>query len=75
MAIPSQMIKGNVPTLVYTYLSLSVNSDDARAGFVGGGDENGVARDAIHVDASARLEVVQVDVAVLGDQVHDVVLW
>ena len=41
---------------------------------MGGGDENGVAGDAIHVDAGARLEVVQVDVAVLGDQIHDVVL-
>ena len=41
---------------------------------MGGGDENGVAGDAIHVDTGARLEVVQVDVAVLGDQVHDVVL-
>ena len=56
-------------------LSFSVNSDDARAGLVSGRDEDRVSGDAVHVDAGARLQVVQVDVPVLGDQVNNVVLW
>ena len=39
-----------------------------------GGDEDGVAGDAVHVDASAGLQVVQVNVAVFRDQIDDVVL-
>lgn len=41
---------------------------------MGGGDEDGVARDAVGVDARGSLHVVKVDVAVLGDQVDYVVL-
>lgn len=39
-----------------------------------GGDEDGVTTDAIHVDARAGLNVVQMDVAILGDQEHHAVL-
>ena len=41
---------------------------------MGGGDEDGVARDAIHVDTGPGLQVVQVNVTVFRDQVDDVVL-
>ena len=37
-------------------------------------DEDGLAADAVHVDAGARLQVVQVDVAVFGDEEHHVLL-
>lgn len=37
-------------------------------------NEDGLAGDSIHVEADARLEVVQVDEAVLGDEVDDAVL-
>lgn len=37
-------------------------------------DEDGLAGDAVHVDACAGLEVVEVDKAVLGDEVDDAVL-
>ena len=59
---------------VPTYLSLPVDPDDAAGGLVGCGDEDGVAADAVHVDAHARLQVVQVDVAILGDEVNHIVL-
>ena len=36
---------------------------------MGGGDEDGLGADAVHVDAHPGLEVVEVDVAVLGNQV------
>ena len=41
---------------------------------MGSCDKDGVSTDAVHVDARACLEVVQVDVAKLGDQVDHVVL-
>jgi hypothetical protein len=36
--------------------------------------KNGLSADAVHVDAHARLAVVQVNVTVLGDQVGNTVL-
>ena len=41
---------------------------------MGRGDEDGLCADTVHVDAGAALQVVEVDVAVLGDQVHSVML-
>ena len=40
-----------------------------------GRDKDGLGTDPVHVDADARLHVVQVDVAVLGDQVNHSVLF
>lgn len=40
---------------------------------MGGGDKDGITTDAIHVDARACLYVVQVDIAVFGDQVDHVI--
>ena len=56
------------------HLSFPVDSNDAASGLVGGSDEDGVATDAIHVDTSAGLNVIQMDVAVLGDQEHHTML-
>lgn len=39
-----------------------------------GGHEDGLCTDSVHVDAHSRLQVIQVDVAVLGDQIYDAVL-
>lgn len=33
-----------------------------------GGDKNGLSTDPVHVDAGTRLKVVQVDVAIFGDE-------
>ena len=41
---------------------------------MGRGHKDGLGADAVHVDAHARLQVVQVDVPVLGDQVDHPVL-
>ncbi|KAI3480029.1 hypothetical protein L1887_57805 [Cichorium endivia] len=54
-------------------LTLAVDADDAAGGFVLCGDKDGVAGDAVHVDAGAGLEVVEVDEAVLCDEVDDAV--
>ncbi len=37
-------------------------------------DEDGLSTDPVHVDAGACLQVVQVDVAELGDEVDHIVL-
>lgn len=38
------------------------------------GDKDGLTADAVHVDAGTRLQVIQVDVAILGDQENHIVL-
>ena len=55
-------------------LAPPVDADDAIAGVVLRRHEDGVRTDAVLVDEGASLDVVEVHVAVLGDQVHDVVL-
>ena len=56
-----------------THLSLPVDADDPGCCLVRGGDKDGVATDAVHIDACTCLDVVQVDVAVLGDHVDHIV--
>lgn len=55
-------------------LALPVDTDDATAGIVDCSDKDGLSADAVHVDAGSRLNVVEVDVAKLGDQVDYVIL-
>jgi len=55
-------------------LSFAIDTDDSVGGLVGCGDEDGFGRDAVHVDTSAAFQVIQVDVAVLGDQVDHAML-
>ncbi len=61
-------------THCFTHLALSVDSYNATAGLVHGCHKNGLATDAIHVNASASLQVVEMDVAKLGDEVDDIML-
>jgi len=56
-------------------LSLPVDSDDSSSSLVLSGSEDGLSRDPVHVDAGSRLEVVEVDETVLGDEVDDAVLF
>ena len=56
------------------HLALAVHAHDAAGRVVRRRHEDRLARDSVHVDELARLEVVQVQVAELGDHVHDVVL-
>ena len=37
-------------------------------------DENGLSTDPVHIDASSSLEVIEVNVAKLGDEVDHVIL-
>ena len=39
-----------------------------------GSHKDGLPTDAVHVDTSASLNVIEVNVAKLGDQVDDVIL-
>ena len=42
---------------------------------MGGSDKDGLPADPVHVDASTSLQVIQVDVAVFGDEKDDILLW
>ena len=55
-------------------LALLVDTNDSVRALMLSSDEDGLARDTVHVDARARLEVVDMDEAVLGDEVDDAVL-
>lgn len=57
-----------------SYLSFPVDTDDARRCLVWSRDKDGLSTDAVHVDAGTRLQVIQVDVAILGDQENHIVL-
>ena len=41
---------------------------------MGGSDEYGVSTNAVHVDTCPRLNVIQVDVAILCNKVNDIIL-
>ena len=55
-------------------LAPPVDPDDSIAGIVLCRDEDGVGTDPVLVDESPGLNVVQMDIAVLGDQIDDAVL-
>ena len=64
-------------TLSFSYsahLSLAVYSYDATSGLMHSSHKDGLPTDTVHVDAGASFQVVQMDIAKLGDQVHNVVL-
>lgn len=42
---------------------------------MGRGDKDGLPTDSVHVDAGARFEVIQMDVAIFCDQENHVVLF
>lgn len=60
--------------LVGSYLSLPVDTDDARCGLMWCSDKDGLPTDAVHVDAGARLQVVQVNVPIFGNKENNIVL-
>ena len=55
-------------------MSPPVDADDAVAGVMLRRHKDSVGADPVLVDQGPGLNVVQVDVAVLGDQINDVVL-
>lgn len=56
------------------YLSFSVHTDNAICWIMRRRDKNGVPTDAVHVDAGATLNVVQVDITIFGDQENNTML-
>lgn len=56
------------------HLPLLVDPDDPGGSLVRRRHKDGLCADSIHVDAHSRLQVVQVNVAVLCDQINDAVL-
>lgn len=62
-------------TAAKRYLSFPVDPNDTSGGLVWGGDKNGLSADPVHVDAGSSFQVVQVNVAVFGDEKDDVLLW
>ena len=74
--IPPELIIFAVKTLIYicsAYLSFSVDANDSTGGFMRSSYKDCVATDSVHVDACSRLNVVQVNITVLGDQIDDVI--
>lgn len=63
--------KGHKNTL---YLSFAVDPNDATGRLMGGCDEDGVTTDAVHEDAGTALNVIQVNIAILGDEVDHIML-
>lgn len=57
------------------HLALFVDTNDTIRRLVLSSDENGLAGDTVHVDACARLKVVEVNEAELGDQVRNAMLF
>ena len=55
-------------------LSFAIDADYSVAGLMRCRHKNGLSANAVHVDAHARLAVVQMNVTVLGDQVGYTVL-
>lgn len=56
------------------YLSFPVDSNDTSSWLVGCSDKNGLTADPVHVDTSPSLQVIQVDVAIFGDEKDDILL-
>lgn len=50
------------------YLSFPVDSNDASSRLVWRSDKNGLPADPVHVDTCSSLQVIQVDVAIFGDE-------
>ncbi len=58
-----------------TYLAFAIDPNDTRRGLVWGGDEYSFCRNSVHVDTGTSLHVIQMNVAVLCNQIQNVVLW
>lgn len=57
-----------------THLTLAIDSYDPTAGLVHCCHKDGFTTDPVHVDASACLKVIEMDIAKLGDEVDHIVL-
>ncbi len=58
----------------FKYLSFPVHPNDPSSWLMGCSDKNGLSADPVHVDTSSSLQVIQVDVAVFGDEKDHILL-
>lgn len=56
------------------YLSLAVDPNDATGRFMRGCDEDGIPTNAVHEDAGPTFDVIEVNIAILGDEIDDIML-
>lgn len=68
------MSEGKWSVETVQYLSFPVHSNDTSSWLVGGSDKNGLTADPVHVDTSPSLQVIQVDVAIFGDEKDNILL-
>lgn len=61
-------------TRINAYLSFSVDANNSASRFIRCSDKNGIGTDTIHVDAGAGLNVIEMNVAILGNKINNVVL-
>lgn len=54
-------------------LTLAIDTDDSTGGFVICSDKDGLARNAVHVDADSRFQVVEMNESVFRDEEDDAV--
>jgi hypothetical protein len=59
----------------FPYLSLSVDSYYSSCGFMRCSDEDGFSADSVHVDARASLKIIEVNITILGNQEHHIMLF
>lgn len=64
----SQNTHSNTAIAAFTYLSFPVDSNYASSGVMWGRHKDCVTADPVHIDACGCLQVIQVHIAVLGDQ-------
>lgn len=64
----------SLSTCWHSYLSLPVDPDDAWGGLMWSSNKDGLPADAVHVDAGACLQVIQVNVAIFGNKENHVLL-
>lgn len=60
-------------TRINAYLSFSVNANNSASRFIRCSDKDRIGTDTIHVDACAGLNVIEMDVAILGNKINNVV--
>lgn len=62
------------PECALEYLSFPVDTNDASSRFMGCCNKNGLPADPVHVDTSSSLQVIQVDIAIFGDEKDNILL-
>lgn len=57
------------------YLTLPVDANDPTSSIMRSSNKDGVSTDSVHVDTCTALNVIQMDIAILGDEKDDAMLF